>query len=169
MPETLPEPWLRGPIAGVSPLIAPVLRSLEQAREDLAKHTAELTMEQIWARPAGLPSVGFQLRHIAGSVDRLMTYLQGQSLSEAQLAILKYEMEPGASREELLARVNEVLAEAAARIRAIDPATLADPRVVGRRELPTTVAGLIVHIAEHTQRHVGQAITTAKVSKLQSA
>jgi hypothetical protein len=25
------------------------------------------------------------------------------------------------------------------------------------------VAGLLVHIADHTQRHVGQAITTAKI------
>ena len=165
MPETLPEPWLRGPISGVSPLIAPALYSLEQAREDLATHTAGLTTAQIWARPAGLPPVGFQLRHIAGSVDRLMTYLLGRQLSEAQLAVLKMEMEPGASREELLSRVDEVLTEAAATIRAIDPATLGEPRVVGRRQLPTTVAGLIVHIAEHTQRHVGQAITTAKVSK----
>jgi hypothetical protein len=78
------EPWLRGPIAGVSPLIAPVLYSFEQAREDLATHTAGLTIAQIWARPAGLPSVGFQLRHIAGSVDRLVTYLSGRQLSDAQ-------------------------------------------------------------------------------------
>jgi len=165
MQDTPPEPWLRSPIPGVSPLIAPVLYSFEQAREDLAKHTAGLTTEQIWARPAGLPSVGFQLRHIAGSVDRLVTYLQGRVLSEAQLATLKIEMEPGASREELLMRVDEVLTAADATLRAIDPATLADPRAVGRQQLPTTVAGLMVHIAEHTQRHVGQAITTAKVSR----
>jgi len=165
MPELLPEPWLRGPISGVSPLIAPTLYSLEQAIEDLAKHTAGLSPAQIWASPAGLPPVGFQLRHIGGSVDRLVTYLLGGQLSETQLAILKIEMEPGASREELLARVSEVLTEAAATIRAIDPATLSEPRAVGRQKLPTTVAGLIVHIAEHTQRHVGQAITTAKATR----
>ena len=49
------------------------------------------------------------------------------------------------------------------RIRAIDPGTLAEPREVGRRQLPTTVAGLLTHIAEHTARHVGEAIITAKV------
>jgi hypothetical protein len=36
-------------------------------------------------------------------------------------------------------------------------------RGVGREKLPSTVGGLLVHCAEHTQRHVGQAVTTAKV------
>src|SRR4029450_3386251 len=103
MPETPPEPWLRGPIAGISPLVAPALFSFEQAREDLAKHTEGLTTEQIWTQPAEAPAVGFQLRHIAGSVDRLTAYLLGRQLDESQLSALRSEMEPGASREELLA------------------------------------------------------------------
>jgi hypothetical protein len=40
---------------------------------------------------------------------------------------------------------------------------LEQPRRVGRKQLPTSVGGLLVHVADHTQRHVGQAITTAKV------
>src|SRR5262249_59783226 len=104
------EPWLRGPIPGVSPLVAPVLYAFAQAREDLEQHTAGLTAQQIWARPFGLAPVGFQLRHIAGSVDRLMTYLSGKPLDEAQVAALRSEMEPGESREELLAGVNRALA-----------------------------------------------------------
>jgi uncharacterized damage-inducible protein DinB len=40
---------------------------------------------------------------------------------------------------------------------------LDEVRTVGKKQLPTTVAGLLVHIADHTQRHVGQAITTAKI------
>ena len=99
----LEEPWLRGPIAGVSPLLAPVLYSLQHAREDLAQWTEGLTTEQIWARPHGFGSVGFQLRHIAGSVERLTTCLQGQPLTAEQFAAKAAEMEPGASREELLA------------------------------------------------------------------
>jgi len=31
----------------------------------------------------------------------------------------------------------------------------------------TTVAGLLTHIAEHTQRHVGQAISAAKLSRVE--
>ena len=166
MPEIRPEPWLRGPITDVSPLIAPVLYAFQQAREDLANHTEGLTDEQVWARPFGLAPLGFQLRHIGGSVDRLTTYLLGKELDETQLAALREEMEPGESREQLFAQVYEALAQAEARIRSIDPATLAEPRVVGRKRLPTTVIGLLVHIAEHTQRHVGQAISAAKLARV---
>lgn len=168
-PDTPPEPWLRGPRTDVSPLLAPVLFAFEQAREDLARHTEGLSGEQIWLRPFGLAPVGFQLRHIAGSVERLTTYLAGGSLTEAQMRELRREMEPGESREELLCKVNAALDEAAAKIRAIDPATLAEPRAVGRKQLPTTVIGLAVHIAEHTQRHVGQAISAAKLARVAPA
>jgi uncharacterized damage-inducible protein DinB len=44
-------------------------------------------------------------------------------------------------------------------------ADLEAERFVGRRRLPTTLGGLLVHVAEHTQRHVGQMVTTAKVVK----
>src|SRR2546426_913550 len=94
----LMEPWLRGPIPGLSPLVAPLLYAFAQARQDLEQHTTGLTTEQIWARPLGLAPLGFQLRHIAGSVDRLMTYLSGRPLDEAKLAALRTEMEPGESR-----------------------------------------------------------------------
>jgi hypothetical protein len=88
---TLPEPWMRGPIEGVHPLAAPVFYAFQQAREDLAKYTEGLSMEQIWASPHGFGSVGFHVLHIAGSTDRLMTYLQARQLSEAQLATLAAE------------------------------------------------------------------------------
>ena len=96
--ETLPEPWLRGPIEGVHPFTAPVLYAFQQAREDLARYTAELTHEQLWARPHGFGSVGFHIRHIAGSTLRLMAYLQGQSLTPQQLAALANEHDPGMDR-----------------------------------------------------------------------
>jgi len=160
-----PEPWLRG-VAGVDPLVAPVLYAFQQAREDLALHTEGLTSEQIWATPYGLGSVGFHLRHIAGSTDRLMTYLQRKQLSEAQLSSLDAEAEPGATREELFADLDSAFHRAEAIVRALDRATLADPREVGRKRLPTTVIGLLTHIAEHTQRHVGQAISAAKLVRV---
>jgi hypothetical protein len=165
MEKSLPEPWLRGPISGISPLLAPVLHSFQQAREDLAKHTASLTTDQTWARPFGLAPLGFHLRHIAGSVDRLTTYLLGRQLDEAQMAALKNEMEPGEPLTKLLYLVNESLAQAEERIMSIDPAILGEPRTVGRQQLPTTVIGLLIHIAEHTQRHVGQAIGAAKLAR----
>jgi uncharacterized damage-inducible protein DinB len=163
----LPEPWLRGPIVDVHPLTVPILYAFQQAREDLEKHTAGLTPGQLWATPHGFASAGFHIRHIAGSTDRLMTYLQGRELTAAQLEELRAEETPlSITREELLSILNQTLTEAESIIRAIDSATLTDRRTVGRQKLPTTVIGLLTHIAEHTQRHVGQTISASKLARL---
>jgi uncharacterized damage-inducible protein DinB len=163
--DALPEPWMRGPIEGVHPLLAPVLYSFQMAREDLEKYTAGLPSARIWATPHGLASVGFHILHIAGSTNRLTTYLQGRELAPVQLDAMAAEKSPGEpSRDQLLDALNQAFRDAEAVIRATDPATLADARTVGRKRLPTTVIGLLTHIAEHTQRHVGQAIAAAKLA-----
>jgi hypothetical protein len=155
----MPEPWLRGLTLDVDPVLAPVLFALQQVREDLAA----IPIEDVWHPISGIPPLGFQLTHIAGSLDRLTTYLEGGELTEAQLAFLQAEREPGASREQLNALVKASLERTENAIRRIDPGTYAHPRYVGRRRIPTTVIGLAIHIAEHTQRHCGQAITTSKL------
>ena len=94
-----------------------------------------------------------------------MTYLEGRQLIAAQLEEIKREHDPGASREDLLADLDAAFRQAESTVRAIDPATLAEPRFVGRMQLPTTVIGLLTHIAEHTQRHVGQAVAAAKLAR----
>jgi len=161
-----PEPWLRGPIAGVHPLVVPILYAFQQAREDLRKYVGSLTPEQLWASPHGFGSAGFHIRHIAGSTGRLMSYLQGRELTAEQMKELRDEAMPlEVSAGELLAMLDQALREAEVAVRAIDPATLAEPRAVGRKKLPTTVIGLLTHIAEHSQRHVGQAISASKWSR----
>jgi uncharacterized damage-inducible protein DinB len=162
---SLPEPWLRGPIEGIPAHLMPVFHSFAQVREDLALHTAGLTVEQVWRRAEPLPPLGFQLRHIAGSVDRLVTYLMAGELDAAQLAFLKAEQEPGAPLDDLLQGVDQSLLRAEHRIRTIPAGTLFEPRFIGKKRLPSTILGLLVHVAEHTQRHVGQAITTAKLAR----
>lgn len=159
----LPEPWLRGLYPDLHPVPAAVLCSFQQVVEDLRHWTSDLSAAELWARPHGLASVGFQLRHVAGSVDRLMTYARGEQLTPAQLDALRREMDPGQHLDDLLAGLESKLRQAANEARLIDPATLAAPRAVGRKALPTTVGGLLVHIAEHSQRHTGQAIVTVKV------
>lgn len=158
-----PEPWLRGPIAGVHPIAAPLLYAFTQVREDLAHWTAPLTTEQLWARPFGLGAIGFHIRHIGGATERLVMYLKGEQLSDRQILEMKAEMETGAGREELLQRVDEQFLAAEAIIMALDPRTWNDVRTVGRKALPTTVGGLVTHLAEHAQRHCGEVIVTAKV------
>ena len=163
------EPWLRGPIEGVDARVAPILYAFRQAREDLAKYTEGLSAEQLWDSPHGFGSVGFHIRHIAGSTDRLMSYLQGRELTAEQMQELQDEaMAVGWTRDELLGRLEESFARAEAVVRRIDAATLSEPRTVGRKRLPTTVIGLLTHIAEHTQRHVGQAISACKWSRVRS-
>jgi hypothetical protein len=159
------EPWLTGSRRDVHPLLVPTLYSYAQARDDLAYWTESLTDAQIWSRPHGLAPVGFHIRHIAGSVERLTTYLKDEPLSTEQLHALQQEMQAGPDREELLRALDDSLQRSEQVILALDPASLEHPRAVGRQRLPTTVAGLLVHLAEHTQRHVGEAIITAKLAQ----
>jgi uncharacterized damage-inducible protein DinB len=151
-------------MAGVPQHLMPVFHSFAMVREDLALHTAGLSDEQVWRRVDPIPTLGFQLRHIAGSVDRLVTYLMGGELSEAQLAALKRETVPGAELlADLLGDVDRSLSDAEEQIRSIPEASLHEARFIGKKRLPSTVLGLLVHVAEHTQRHLGQAVTTAKL------
>lgn len=157
-----PEPWLRGSLAGVNPLVMPVFFSFAQVREDLDRFVLPLAPDQIWCEVEGA-SIGFHLKHLAGSVDRLTTYLMGEELSPQQLHILKQERDGQESAADLVGDVDRSLAAAETRLQSIDPGSAYDSRAVGRKRLPTTVIGLLVHIAEHTQRHLGQAITLAKI------
>jgi uncharacterized damage-inducible protein DinB len=160
---TQPEPWLRGTLTEISPVPRAVLHALELAKEDLTRWCGNLNDEQLNTRPAEVAPISFHLRHIARSVDRLLTYAEGNQLNEEQLTALKNELTPDATRHDLFTELNTTLAKCATRIAQIDPARLDEPRYVGKKQLPTTVGGLLVHIADHTQRHVGQAITTAKI------
>lgn len=160
---TQPEPWLRGTLTEISPIPRAVLHALELAVADLTCWCGNLSDEQLNARPAEIAPIAFHIRHIARSVDRLLTYVEGKDLSEQQLAALNSELSPDATKQDLFAELETTLTKCATRIAQINPACLDQPRHVGRKRLPTTVGGLLVHIADHTQRHVGQAITTARI------
>jgi len=158
-----PEPWLRGTLGDVPAVARGVLHALELAGEDVGRWCGTLSDEQLGARVLELPSVGFQLRHIARSLDRLLTYAEGRELSAAQVEELRCEMRPGAGRTELFEEFAGAMEKGAARVRALARTDLEEVRFVGKLKLPSTAGGLLVHVAEHTQRHVGQAITTAKI------
>jgi uncharacterized damage-inducible protein DinB len=159
------EPWLRGTHTEVPAAARAVLHALDLALDDLTKWTEGLSDAEAHAQPLGLTSIAFHLRHIARSTDRILTYAEGNQLSAEQLAVLKTEQGGEESLAELLAEVRSSFSNAAERIRALagaDPNTF---RGVGRKQLPTSVGGALVHVADHTQRHVGQVVTTAKVLK----
>jgi hypothetical protein len=142
----------------------PVFFSFAQVREDLAKYTAGLEPPQIW-RTIGANSLGFQLKHIAGSVDRITSYLMEQPLTDEQMAFLRQESSGSEDIAALLALVDGTLSRSEDRLRQLDPNSIYAARTVGRRALPTTVIGLLVHLAEHTQRHLGQAITLSRLAR----
>jgi uncharacterized damage-inducible protein DinB len=158
-----PEPWLRGTLTDVPPVQRAVLHALELAREDLERWTKDLSDAEINAQPGGIASLAFHLRHLSRSIDRLLTYAEGAQLSGDQIAALKTELNPGATKKEIWDELIAQFGRSDQRIRAFSPAQLEQPRHVGKKQLPTTVGGLLVHVADHTQRHVGQAITTAKI------
>lgn len=161
-----PEVWLRGALPGVPPLLQPVAHSLMQSREEVTALLPTLTPEEISARPGGAASVGYHARHAIGSMDRLLTYARGDVLSPAQLKALAAErtedVGEGAGAR-LLAQYEGAIEQALEQIRETDEGTLLEARAVGRARLPSTVLGLLFHVAEHTQRHAGQLATTAKV------
>jgi uncharacterized damage-inducible protein DinB len=161
-----PEAWLRGPVPGIPALLQPVAHSLLQCREELRIHVAGLSPDQIWARPSGVASVGFHVRHAAGSLDRLFTYARGERLSSAQQTALVSEAQPDTAPHigtTLLAAFDTAVDRALEQLRTTSETTLADGRGVGRAQLPSTVLGLLFHAAEHAHRHVGQVATTVKV------
>lgn len=161
---TQPEVWLRGPVPGVAAPLQPVVHSLLQVREELERTLPALTAAQLHARPGGAASVAYHVRHLLGSLDRLVTYAEGASLSAAQLQALAAEQAEGdADADTLLAQLRDGIDRALERVRATPVERLAEARRVGRAGLPSTVMGLLFHAAEHSTRHAGQAVTMAKV------
>lgn len=162
------EPWLRATLTDLPPLQRALIHSLQMAQEDIAKWCGDLDEEELHAHPSGLPSIAFQIRHIARSLDRFCTYAEGSPLTSAQLEELQEELNSPGTHESIFEELDVSLAKTRRRLESILRQPLDLPIAIGRKRLPTTLGGLIVHAAEHTQRHVGQAITTAKILRAQS-
>jgi uncharacterized damage-inducible protein DinB len=159
------EPWLRGTHSDVQAVSRAVLHALDLASDDLTKWTAGLTDNEVHTQPFGLMSVASHLKHIARSTDRLLTYAEGGQLSSEQLSALKAEQIGAETLAELLAEIEASFSNAGERVRVLGTADFNTPRGVGRKQLPTSIGGALIHVADHTQRHVGQVVTTAKVLK----
>jgi hypothetical protein len=157
------EPWMRGILPGIDPVIGHLLRASQHIREDLERALSPLTVHQIWATPHGMTSAGFHAKHLAGSTERLSTYLEGRQLTPEQLAAIKQESQGEESAEALLTAVDRSLDRYEQLIRVLTPEKFGEKREIGRRHFETTAISLAIHIAEHGQRHVGQLISAAKL------
>jgi uncharacterized damage-inducible protein DinB len=138
---------------------------LLQAREEVTALMRGFPEDLLWTRPAGVASVGFHLQHLAGVIDRLFTYARGDALDAGQQSALAAEGKPNSTLDValLLDRFGAQIDRAIDQLRQTSEDTLTQPRAVGRAQLPSTVLGLLVHAAEHTQRHVGQLLVTVRV------
>jgi hypothetical protein len=161
-----PEAWLRGPLPGIEPLLQPVAHALVQVREDLPPLLESLAPGQLWASPGGSAPIGFHAAHLAGSLDRLVTYARGEALSDAQREALRAEALLAAGREDgaaLARRVTGAIDAALHDLAAFRADDVLAVRDVGRAKLPSNVLGLLFHAAEHTTRHAGQVSTLVRV------
>ena len=157
--------WQRGPMDGVPAVLQPVAHILSQVGESVDELVEGLTERQWNARPAGVASSAFHVRHITGVIDRLFTYARGVALSDDQFAALRGEGEPlsAADVPGVLDALHQRIGAAIAELPTIDVTTLGDVRAVGRAQLPSTVIGCLVHGAEHSMRHVGQLSVTSRI------
>lgn len=162
---TQPEVWLRGPIDGVPALVQPVVHAIKQAQDEIHRLMQNFPDALLWEKPAGVASPGFHLLHIAGVLDRMLTYAKGEPLGSQQFDYLKKEgvINPELTTIDLLENLDRQIADFLEDVSKIDPKTLSDFRGVGRAQLPSTVGGLLFHAAEHMQRHFGQLLVTVRV------
>jgi len=162
----LPEYWMRGAIEGIPALLQPVAHGLLQARDEINDIVKDFPPEQLWLKPAGMASVGFHLQHLTGVLDRLFTYAKAEQLTPSQLNYLSKEGKEDSTItiEALLQNFNTQVDAALEQLSETDETTLTDFRGVGRKQLPSTVIGLLFHAAEHTMRHTGQLLVTASIS-----
>jgi uncharacterized damage-inducible protein DinB len=160
-----PAPWLRGPVAGVPAVLLPVAHTLQQVREEIEHVASGLSSNQLWGEPGGAASIGFHLKHVAGSTDRHFTQARGEVLSDAQIATLADEQiaDRAVGADALVQRALAVIDAAIEQLRTTPESRLMERREVGRMQYPSDVLGVLYHAAAHAQRHSGQIITTARV------
>ena len=159
-------PWLRGPVPDVIPMLQPVAHSLIDCLEDVESRLPGVSAERLWTKPGSAASIAFHVRHAIGSLDRLFTYARGDQLSTEQLEALKIEGVRGTgpdSAEDLILAFRQATDRAIKHVRGVGESDLLEFRAVGRARAPSNVLGILVHAAEHTQRHIGQMSTTLKI------
>jgi uncharacterized damage-inducible protein DinB len=160
-----PEYWLRGPIENISPYLQPAAQALLQARMEVTEAMENFPETKLWDKPAGAASVAFHLQHLAGVLDRLFTYARGEQLNQQQLDFLAAEGKENTSVHlaDLLDQFSRQVDKALEQLRNTNENIILEKRGVGRKQIPSNVLGLLFHAAEHTQRHTGQLLVTARI------
>ena len=163
--EKKSEAWLSGPIEGVPALLQPVAHALKQSNEEIHAMLKDFPDGKLWEKPADVASAAFHIQHIPGVLDRLFSYSKGLPISNAQLKYLSEEgLEvAGITKEQLLENLTNKINESVEYLKTVNPDALTEIRTVGRKNVPSTVLGLLFHAAEHTMRHTGQLLVTTRI------
>lgn len=156
------EVWMRGPVADVPMVLQPVAHALLQATEEVEEALYGFDDNNLWTKPAGMASVGFHLQHMRGVIDRLFTYARSETLTAVQFEYLQREGAGEETSSELVQRFKQQVQVALNQLRATSGQEVFASRGIGRKQIPTTMLGLLFHAAEHTQRHLGQLLVTVK-------
>jgi uncharacterized damage-inducible protein DinB len=159
------EYWLSGPVEDIPALLQPIAHTLLQVKYEAEQSVIGFPEEKLWERPAGLASVGFHLQHLAGVMDRLITYAKAEQLTQQQFDYLAAEGKENKniSIRHLLSHLQQQVDKSIEQLKTINPSSLTEQREVGRKKVPSTVIGLLFHAAEHSMRHMGQLLVTCKV------
>jgi uncharacterized damage-inducible protein DinB len=165
--DNLPEVWLRGPQDDIPKLLQRVAFALMQASEEVETLMQNFPEELLWEKVAGMASPAFHLQHMAGVLDRMFTYANQKQLSAGQLEYLSKEGKPenGITGAQLVNTFSLAVELSLRQLSRVDENSLTEYRGVGRKNLPSTLMGLLTHAAEHTMRHTGQLLVTVKVLK----
>lgn len=157
--------WLSGPVEGIAAVLQPVVHAILQARREVFGAMDNFPETLLWQRPGGVASVAFHLQHLTGVLDRLFTYARDEQLSALQLDALQREgiEDKDVHLQNLLQKFNDQVELAIIQLKNTREVSILEPRYVGRKRVPSTTLGLLFHAAEHTQRHTGQLLVTARV------
>jgi len=163
--EQQTEFWLSGPVAGITPVLQPVAHAILQARREVMEVLQNFPGALLWQNPGGVASVAFHLQHLAGVLDRLFTYARGEQLSTDQLNALQKEgkEDKTISLVDLAQHFDKQVDTALEQLKKTKEELVLKTRYVGRKQIPSTVLGLLFHAAEHTQLHTGQLLVTARI------
>ena len=157
------EPWLRGTNADKSFIIRGVLHALEMAAEDVPMAVEGLTDQEYFDRPFGLNNASFHVQHVIGSCDRLLAYARGEELTQQQRDYAAQENIEWGSKAAQMDCFKAAMIAYPYMVEQLAEGDLERAAFVGGKRIPTTVGALLIHVAEHTSRHVGQLVTTAKL------
>lgn len=121
----------------------------------------QLDDEDIWWRGNDASnSIGNLVLHLCGNVRQWIVAGVGGA-ADVRDRPAEFAAREGRSRDDLIALLEQTIADVDATLAGVTPEQLDDPRTI--QGIGTTVMGAIYHVVEHFSGHVGQIALLAKL------